>query len=115
MKILLAIDGSACSDAAVAEVARRPWPADSRLRVISAFAPCPARRPAAKSISVPFEKLGFGRPGGRRVSAKRAARRAVGSSASSVPTSADAGEKLDGFPRPPPRLWGDGEKIAKGD
>jgi len=39
MKILLAIDGSACSDAAVAEVARRPWPADSRLRVISVVEP----------------------------------------------------------------------------
>lgn len=39
MKILLAIDGSACSDAAVAEVARRPWPADSHVRVISVVEP----------------------------------------------------------------------------
>ena len=35
MKILLATDGSPCSDAAVDEIARRPWPADSQVRVIS--------------------------------------------------------------------------------
>jgi nucleotide-binding universal stress UspA family protein len=35
MKILLAVDGSPCSDAAVKEVARRPWPAGSEVRVIS--------------------------------------------------------------------------------
>ncbi|HWW74285.1 MAG TPA: universal stress protein [Pyrinomonadaceae bacterium] len=39
MKILLAIDGSPCSDAAVAEVARRPWPDDSQVRVISVVEP----------------------------------------------------------------------------
>ncbi len=39
MKILLAIDGSPCSEAAVAEVARRPWPAGSEVRVISAIEP----------------------------------------------------------------------------
>ncbi len=37
MKILLAIDGSACSDAAVEEVARRPWPDGSSLRVLNVF------------------------------------------------------------------------------
>jgi nucleotide-binding universal stress UspA family protein len=35
MKILLAIDGSPCSDAAVAEVARRPWPQGSALKVLN--------------------------------------------------------------------------------
>lgn len=35
MKILLATDGSPCSEAAIEEVARRPWPADSELRVVS--------------------------------------------------------------------------------
>ena len=35
MKILLAVDGSAHSDAAVDEVARRPWPAGSEVRIIS--------------------------------------------------------------------------------
>jgi nucleotide-binding universal stress UspA family protein len=35
MKILLAVDGSECGDAVVEEVAKRPWPADSALRIIS--------------------------------------------------------------------------------
>ncbi len=39
MKILLAIDGSPCSDRAVEEVARRPWPADSQVRVVSVVEP----------------------------------------------------------------------------
>jgi nucleotide-binding universal stress UspA family protein len=39
MKILLAIDGSECSRAAVNEVARRPWPADSQVKVISIVEP----------------------------------------------------------------------------
>lgn len=37
MKILLAVDGSPCSDAAVAEVARRPWPEGSSIKVLSAY------------------------------------------------------------------------------
>jgi nucleotide-binding universal stress UspA family protein len=39
MKILLAIDGSPCSEAAVEEIAKRPWPADSQVRVISVVEP----------------------------------------------------------------------------
>lgn len=39
MKILLAIDGSPCSDVAVKEVAGRPWPADSQVRIISVVEP----------------------------------------------------------------------------
>ncbi len=35
MKILLPIDGSEYSDAAVEEVARRPWPPQSEVRVIN--------------------------------------------------------------------------------
>jgi nucleotide-binding universal stress UspA family protein len=35
MKILLAIDGSPCSELAVEEVARRPWPAGSVVRVLT--------------------------------------------------------------------------------
>jgi nucleotide-binding universal stress UspA family protein len=42
MKILLAVDGSECSDAAVAEVARRPWPAGSEIEILSAAEPAPA-------------------------------------------------------------------------
>ncbi len=44
MKILLAVDGSPCSDAAVSEVAKRPWPAGSEVRAISVaqfFGPTP--------------------------------------------------------------------------
>jgi nucleotide-binding universal stress UspA family protein len=34
MKILIPVDGSPCSDAAVAEVARRPWPEGSQIKVL---------------------------------------------------------------------------------
>ena len=37
MRILLAIDGSPCSKAAVNELARRPWPAGSEIKIVSAF------------------------------------------------------------------------------
>lgn len=37
MKILLAVDGSPCSDAAVEEIVRRPWPEESFVRVLTAF------------------------------------------------------------------------------
>jgi nucleotide-binding universal stress UspA family protein len=39
MKILLAIDGSSFSDAAVNEIAWRPWPAQSEVRIISVVEP----------------------------------------------------------------------------
>lgn len=39
MKILLAIDGSECSDAAVAEISRRPWPAGSEIRLLTVDPP----------------------------------------------------------------------------
>jgi nucleotide-binding universal stress UspA family protein len=37
MKILLAVDGSPCSDVAIEEVARRPWPDGSSVKVLTAF------------------------------------------------------------------------------
>ncbi|HSE19324.1 MAG TPA: universal stress protein [Pyrinomonadaceae bacterium] len=37
MKILLAVDGSASSDAAIAEIVRRPWPEQTQVKVITAF------------------------------------------------------------------------------
>jgi nucleotide-binding universal stress UspA family protein len=52
MKILLAVDGSPCSDKAVDEVARRPWPEESEVKVISVaeshipFTPEPGLLPA---------------------------------------------------------------------
>ena len=39
MRILLAIDGSPHSQVAVEEVARRPWPAGSAIRVLSVIQP----------------------------------------------------------------------------
>ena len=35
MKVLVAIDGSAHSEAAIAEVARRPWPAETEILVLT--------------------------------------------------------------------------------
>jgi nucleotide-binding universal stress UspA family protein len=37
MRILLAVDGSPPSQAAVDEVASRPWPSNSEVRIVSAF------------------------------------------------------------------------------
>jgi nucleotide-binding universal stress UspA family protein len=37
MKILIAVDGSLCSDAAVNETVTRPWPSNSEFRIVSAF------------------------------------------------------------------------------
>ncbi len=58
MKILLAVDGSPCSDKAVEEVARRPWPAGSEIKVLSAYElPLPAN-PGAWAIPTNyFEEL----------------------------------------------------------
>jgi nucleotide-binding universal stress UspA family protein len=43
MKILLAVDGSPCSDVAVEEIGRRPWPEGSLVKVLNAFElPLPA-------------------------------------------------------------------------
>lgn len=39
MKVLIAIDGSPCSDAVIAEVARRPWPAGTVLKVVTVDPP----------------------------------------------------------------------------
>jgi nucleotide-binding universal stress UspA family protein len=37
MKILLAVDGSLCSDRAVEEIGHRPWPPGSEIKVLTAF------------------------------------------------------------------------------
>jgi nucleotide-binding universal stress UspA family protein len=39
MKIILATDGSPCSERAVEETARRPWPADTQVRIVSVVEP----------------------------------------------------------------------------
>ena len=37
MKVLLAIDGSECSDQAIDQISHRPWPEGSKFKVLSAF------------------------------------------------------------------------------
>jgi nucleotide-binding universal stress UspA family protein len=37
MKILIAVDGSECSDAAINEILHRPWPPKTEVRAITAF------------------------------------------------------------------------------
>jgi nucleotide-binding universal stress UspA family protein len=57
MRILLAIDGSPCSETAINEVARRPWPAGSDIRIVSAFeVPLPLS-PTPESFVISSEYL----------------------------------------------------------
>jgi nucleotide-binding universal stress UspA family protein len=52
MKILLAIDGSPCSDAAVEEVGKRPWPEGSIIKVLTTYElPVP---PTAEAWALPI-------------------------------------------------------------
>jgi nucleotide-binding universal stress UspA family protein len=53
MKILLAVDGSECSDDVVEEVAKRPWPADSAVRIISVAETLP---PEVLSLTPPYRE-----------------------------------------------------------
>lgn len=58
MKILLAIDGSLCSDRAVEEVARRPWPEETSVKVLTALEP--PMPPTPETWAVPasyFEEI----------------------------------------------------------
>ena len=57
MKILLAIDGSEYSDAAVTELARRPWPAGSEIKALSVFEPPPLTPEAWSTPPEYFEEL----------------------------------------------------------
>lgn len=53
MKILLATDGSAFSDAAIDEIARRPWPEGSELKIL--FAAEPFMPPVTETWVVPSD------------------------------------------------------------
>ena len=58
MKVLVAVDGSPCSDAAIAEIAQRPWPAGSEIEVLSVYEPPVV--PATEVWATPpdyFEKI----------------------------------------------------------
>jgi nucleotide-binding universal stress UspA family protein len=61
MRILLAVDGSEPSDVAVEEIANRPWPAGSEVRVISAvhlpFTPTPETWALPESYYSTVEKI----------------------------------------------------------
>ena len=54
MKVLLAIDGSRHSDAAVAEVARRPWPAGTEVKILTVIHPTVPVFPIRRLRSRPF-------------------------------------------------------------
>jgi nucleotide-binding universal stress UspA family protein len=64
MKILLAVDGSPCSEAAVEEVAQRPWPEGSQVKIISAvelpFVPTPETWALPESYYSQFEEAAEG-------------------------------------------------------
>lgn len=69
MKILLAIDGSEYSDAAIQEVARRPWPPQSEVRIITVveLPLMPAMQPWAMSPDYLENVERAGRDTARRV------------------------------------------------
>lgn len=55
MKVLLAVDGSPCSEAAVNEVALRPWPAGSEIKVVTAYElPPPSPTPYAWAVPAAY-------------------------------------------------------------
>ena len=54
MKVLLAVDGSPCSEAAVNEVANRPWPTGSQVRIVTAYE-LPPLAPTPYTWAVPTE------------------------------------------------------------
>lgn len=62
MKILLAVDGSACGERAVEEVAERPWPAGTEVCVLSAIhlpmTPTPETWALPNSYYAQAEKIG---------------------------------------------------------
>lgn len=62
MKILLAVDGSECGNAAVEEIANRPWPRGTEVQVISIahlpFAPTPETWALPDSYYSQMEKVG---------------------------------------------------------
>lgn len=61
MKVLLAVDGSTYSDAAVEEVARRPWPEGTLVKVLTAYELLTPPTPEAWALPANyFEDLDIG-------------------------------------------------------
>ncbi len=97
MKILLAVDGSPCSDAAVNEVARRPWPAGSEIKVVSAVEP--AIVPAAETWVLPesyMEQVKKAAQDQARAAIDKAAQRLRASPAADLQI---ATEVIEGYPK----------------
>jgi len=96
MKILLATDGSPCSDAAVEEVARRPWPERSLVKVLTALeTPLP---PTPEAWAIPlnyYEEM----DAGLRKQGENIVNRALQKLKSNKTLSADA-VLVPGSPRP---------------
>lgn len=66
MRILLAVDGSPCSNAAVDEVCRRPWPPESIVRLISVRSPVELNHlPEASHQPMAYDDI-FKKPGWER-------------------------------------------------
>src|SRR5438445_412158 len=57
MKILLAVDNSKYSQAAVEEVIRRPWPSDTHIRVLSVVHPSHMLLPVFLGAAVRYTSL----------------------------------------------------------
>jgi nucleotide-binding universal stress UspA family protein len=97
MKILIAIDGSACSETVVNAVAQRPWPAGSEAKVITAI-DLPIM-PVAEAWTLPddyWEKC--------IQAAEQAARKTLDQAAAQLRTGASAAltvstEILKGYPK----------------
>lgn len=97
MKILLAVDGSPCSDIAVDEVARRPWPEGSEVRILSAFElPLP---PTPESWAVPASYLNELDDAARKL-AEAITQRAIGKLKSRLPATIALSKEV---PAGPPR------------
>ena len=78
MKILLAIDSSACSDAAVTEVAERPWPAGSKVKIVTAIeSPFVAMPQSAEHYSEFYEEAQNAMGNQARATLDRAAARII--------------------------------------
>ena len=98
MKILLAVDGSKCSDAAVGSVTRRPWPAGSEIRIVSVAEPPPlAAMPETWGPPTDFyDRLERNERERAAIALNKAEARLRGGEAGGLRITADV---LDGFPK----------------
>ena len=97
MKILLAVDGSSFSHAATAEVARRTWPVDSEIKVLSIFEPPAVPTPEAWTIPPDyFEEM----TNASSTKASNIVAAAIATLKQTLPASTRiTGEFVQGFPR----------------